>query len=215
MEIIDSDNEDDQLGTCLAHDNNQLLISNTARLSKRWTAPIYAFYHAVPEIAYVDGRRCHIFSCAERSCKFHCRRFLDKGDANSTGNLRKHVKTCWGEEALKAAEEAKTVDIARENVVNALNQSGSISAAFERKGKGKVTYSNRQHTKTETRTELVRWVSENLRPFSIVKDRGFQCLMKTGRPHYHLPSPMTLSRDVKTVFARTRDRIAKLLRVSH
>jgi hypothetical protein len=30
------------------------------------------------------------------------------------------------------------------------------------------------------RAEIVRWVSENLRPFEIVRDRGFQSLMKTG-----------------------------------
>jgi hypothetical protein len=47
----------------------------------------------------------------------------------------------------------------------------------------------------------VRWVSESLRPFSIVKDRGFLCLMKTGRPEYYLPLPSTVSRDVRLVFA--------------
>ena len=63
------------------------------------------------------------------------------------------------------------------------------------------------------RAEIVRWVSESMRPFSIVEDRGFQCLMKTGRPDYYLPSASTVSRDVKLVFARTRERIAKLLQV--
>lgn len=64
------------------------------------------------------------------------------------------------------------------------------------------------------RAELVRWVAESLRPFDIVKDRGFQSLMKTGRPEYYLPSPRTVSRDVKLVFARTRQRIAKMLQAS-
>jgi hypothetical protein len=63
------------------------------------------------------------------------------------------------------------------------------------------------------RTEIVRWVLENLRPFKIVSDRGFQSLMKTGRPDYHILSPSTVSRDVKTVFAHTRQRIAKMLQV--
>jgi hypothetical protein len=115
---------------------------------------------------------------------------------------------------LKAAEAVENIGKARDVVVKALNETGSISAAFERKGKGKVTYSNRQHTRAETRVELVRWVSKSLRPFDIVNDESFQCLMKTGRPGYYLPSPKTVSRDVKTVFARTRIRIAKLLRVS-
>jgi hypothetical protein len=64
------------------------------------------------------------------------------------------------------------------------------------------------------RAEIVRWVSENTRPFSIVGDRGFKNLMKTGQPEYYLPSPSTVSRDVRVVFARSRQRIAALLRVS-
>jgi hypothetical protein len=63
------------------------------------------------------------------------------------------------------------------------------------------------------RAELVRWVCESLRPFAIVKDRGFLSLMKTGRPEYYLPSPETVSRDVKQVFARTRSRVSKMLKV--
>jgi hypothetical protein len=63
------------------------------------------------------------------------------------------------------------------------------------------------------RAEIVRWVSESKRPFKIVKDRGFQKLMKTGRPEYYIPSPETVSRDVKKVFVRVRKRIAKLLKV--
>jgi hypothetical protein len=52
-----------------------------------------------------------------------------------------------------------------------------------------------------------------MRPFKIVKDRGFQSLMKTGRPDYYIPSPQTVSRDVKQVFVRCRQRIAKMLQV--
>jgi hypothetical protein len=63
------------------------------------------------------------------------------------------------------------------------------------------------------RAEIVRWVSENKRPFAIIKDRGFQSLMKTGRPDYHIPSPETVSRDVKNVFIRVRKQIAHMLQV--
>ncbi len=65
-----------------------------------------------------------------------------------------------------------------------------------------------------SRAEIVKWVAQSLRPFSVVRDPGFLSLMKTGRPGYYVPSPSTVSRDVKTVFARTRVRIAQLLRVS-
>jgi hypothetical protein len=64
------------------------------------------------------------------------------------------------------------------------------------------------------RAEIVRWVAESLRPFSIVEDKGFHCLMKTGRPSYYLPSRWTVSRDVRLVFAQTRNRVAKILMVS-
>jgi coproporphyrinogen III oxidase len=36
--------------------------------------------------------------------------------------------------------------------------------------------------------------------------------MKTGRPEYYIPSPTTVSRDVKQVFVNVRRRIAKMLR---
>ena len=61
--------------------------------------------------------------------------------------------------------------------------------------------------------EIVRWVAESMRPFKIVDDRGFQCLMKTGRPDYYIPSARTVSRDVKKIFTQCRQRIAKSLNV--
>jgi len=67
------------------------------------------------------------------------------------------VEACWGEDALKAGMAAATAKDARESVVNELKGSGSITAAFERKGKGKgkVTFSHRQHTKTETKSVIL------------------------------------------------------------
>ena len=77
------------------------------------------------------------------------RRYLDKKDAKSTSNMRKHAKLCWGEETVKLADEAKNVQEARTTISGV--KDGSITASFERKGKGKVTYSHRQHTRTETK----------------------------------------------------------------
>jgi hypothetical protein len=87
----------------------------------------------------------------------------------------------------------------------------SITAVFERKGKGKVSYSHRQHTQTEARAAIIQWVSESKRSFNIVSDRGFQCLMKTRRPEIHIPSPSTVSHDVKKVFVNVRKCMAKML----
>ena len=61
----------------------------------------------------------------------------------------------------------------------------------------------------------MRWVAESKRPFQIVNDRGFQSLMKTGRPEYHIPSMHTVSRDVKQAFVAARKRVAKMLQVSY
>ncbi|KAF8500131.1 hypothetical protein F5888DRAFT_1598715, partial [Russula emetica] len=162
------------------------------RLSKRWLSPIYAFFNPTPDIKYVNGCRCHIFKCTAKSCKQRICRFLDKGDAGSTSNLRKHTLSCWGEASVKSITELSNIKDTWESV-ESVKETGFITASFERKGKGKMTYSHRQHTKTETKAEIVRWVSESLWPFSIVKDRGFICLMKTGRPEYYIPSPSSVS----------------------
>jgi hypothetical protein len=87
----------------------------------------------------------------------------------------------------------------------------SITAAFEQKGKGKVTFSHRQHTKTKLRAEIVWWVAESKSPFGIVSNHRFQSLMKTGRPEYCIPSPATVSCDIKMVFANAQKQIAKML----
>ncbi|KAF8550525.1 hypothetical protein OG21DRAFT_1384020, partial [Imleria badia] len=181
------------------------------RLQKEWISPVYAFFNPTPTIREIDGRHVHEFACSARGCKVNVRRYLDTKDARSTGNMRKHVRLCWGAEILDAADNAKDASEVRTNIVGSVQRTGSIAAAFERKGKGKISYSHRQHTRSETRAEIVRWLSENQRPFSIIADRGFQSLMKTGRPEYYLPSPDTVSRDTKQVFARTRMRIARML----
>jgi len=106
--------------------------------------------------------------------------FLDMKDSTSTSNLRKHVESCWGKDALEVGMAAGTAKDACESVVKEIKGSGSITAAFERKGKGKVTFSHHQHTKTETksvtlpcqesvpyliilfRAEIVHWVAKDL-----------------------------------------------------
>ena len=67
---------------------------------------------------------------------------------------------------------------------------------------------------SSSRAELVRWVSESLRPFDNVKDCGFQSLMKTGRPEYYIPSPSTVACDVQLIFVQTQQRVATMLQVS-
>jgi len=148
----------------------------------------------------------------------------------STSNLWRHAVKCWGEENVDATR-GHPVDEIHE-ATKGVSPSGSIMAAFEHKGKGKVSYSHCQHTRTETRyflnslwmrivlnetlnrAEIVHWVAESSWPLNIVKDHGFQSLMKTRRLEYWLPSPSTSAQDVKLVFAKTRNRIARILKVS-
>ena len=162
---------------------------------KEWTSPVYAFYHPKPKIELVKGRRSHVFRCLGKNCKVRIRRFMDTKDARSTSNMRKHVKSChgWGKAVLDAADSAKNAEEVREKIVKGILWDGSITEAFERKSNGKPTYSNRPHTHTEVKAEIVRWVCESIRPFDIVYDVRFLVLMKTGRPEYYIPSPITVS----------------------
>ena len=129
-------------------------------MAKEWTSPIYGFFQPRPTIETVNGRRCHEFQCAAPLCKGKgtrpriVRRFLDKADRNSTSNMHKHAKNCWGDEIVSKALGTKgelTVDEVRKSLGNAKLHDGSITASFERKGKERVTFSTRQHTYTETR----------------------------------------------------------------
>ena len=111
----------------------------------------------MPTVQYIDGRKAHVFECGAKKC--HCRnrfvrRFLDKGDAKSTGNLRRHATKCWGEEAVAAADNTRDIKTAQEALGDAKNVDGSITALFQRAAKGRMTYSHRQHTKAEARYVL-------------------------------------------------------------
>jgi hypothetical protein len=76
-------------------------------------------------------------------------------DKASTGNLIKHARSCWGEEAWNAANECKNAAEARESITKPILKTGSIMVMFKWVGKSKVMYSHRMHTKPETRTEIV------------------------------------------------------------
>ena len=92
---------------------------------------MYAFYQAVPDIKYVEGCHMHVFECVAKSCTYKCRHFLDGPDHSSTGNLIKHVKSCWGEAAYEAAMACKHAKDAHESVVKLLTKTGTITAALE------------------------------------------------------------------------------------
>ncbi|PIL30443.1 hypothetical protein GSI_07142 [Ganoderma sinense ZZ0214-1] len=179
-------------------------------MQQRWPSTIYAFYKPTPKIQYEGSRCAHIFKCANRGCDVTVRHFLDKKDHSSTSNLRAHAVKCWGPETVTAAAEVASVQVVRKEIVGSILKTGSITAHFEYKA-SQITYSTRQHSRTEMCVEIVKWVCESLRAFRIVEDPGFKVLMKTGRPGYYLPSTSTVARDVADVFQQSRSQIAKML----
>ena len=116
----------------------------------------------MPSIVTIDGQRVHEFTCTTSGCKGRgrnpriVRRYLDTSDRNSTGNLRKHARLCWGDENVLGADACGNLDNARDGLDNAKKlKDGSITAAFDRKGKGNVTFSIRQHDKVQTRSVAI------------------------------------------------------------
>ncbi|PPQ85854.1 hypothetical protein CVT26_001954 [Gymnopilus dilepis] len=175
-----------------------------------WKSPIYSFYEPIPTVEYIE-------TPDHRWRKYLCNRYLDSPtDRTSTGNLGKHAKICWGPEVYGMAMqlECGTIGEARTQVLKPFNASGTITASFKQAGKGKVTYMARNHTKAEIKVAIVCWLSECIRPFKIVEDCGFQCLMKTGWPELYIPSASTISRDVKIAFVRSCKKIAKFRQTS-
>jgi hypothetical protein len=131
-----------------------VLTKDSERLQKEWCSPIYAFFQPTPKIIEINDRHAHKFKCSARGCKATVCQFLDKKDAFSTGNMRKHVRSCWahwGADILAAANSAKDLEEVWMKIVKDALQNGSITAAFEQKKI--VTYSHHQHTRVEIRYE--------------------------------------------------------------
>jgi hypothetical protein len=120
-------------------------------LKKDWNSPVYAFFKPVPNVGHEGGHRYHEFLCAAKGCQKKVWHYLDKKDAKSMSNMQTHAKLCWGADVVEAADRTKNAKEACDSVIKPLTKDGSIMAIFECVGKGKVTYSHRQHMKTETK----------------------------------------------------------------
>ncbi|KIM56446.1 hypothetical protein SCLCIDRAFT_1146699, partial [Scleroderma citrinum Foug A] len=127
------------------------------QLMKEWSSPIYTFFSPTPHIQYMNDRCCHVFKCLAKGCRHHVQHFLDTSDKSSTSNMWKHVKSCWGDNILSTILDAKDLVAACCEVQGHIGNA-SITMAFERKGREKVTYSHRQHSKSETRYEHITFV---------------------------------------------------------
>jgi hypothetical protein len=118
-------------------------------MKKKWRAPIYGFFKAMPEIEYKDERRSHVFHCLADGCDNVVWRFV--GRDSSTSNLIKHAKKCFGEDTVKAATSAKNAMEVRDKIVGGMLKNGKLTTVFERKDRQRVSYSHRQHSKVETK----------------------------------------------------------------
>ena len=172
-------------------------------------------------IELVNGQHIHVFECNAGHCRGKgknarfVRRNLSTADATSTSNLRKHATLCWGKEVVDAAKAAGSALEAREVLKKKDGlRDGSIAVEFARVGQGKPTFSTHPPTKLESRADHVRWMAESKRPFNLVKDYGYHRVMKNGRPAHYIPSDKSIARDLREVFVKTREQIAKKLQVS-
>lgn len=124
-------------------------------MRKSWVSYIYGFFNHDVALSYVDRRPYVEFICSANTCKARngrvVRRFLDTKDKGSTGNMKRHAVTCWGEETV-ANSSASDIEGVRKGL--AMKRDGSITAAFQAKGKGVVTYSMTALTKEEIRYEV-------------------------------------------------------------
>lgn len=121
-------------------------------MSKKWDAPLYVFFKPSATIKYVGSHKAHVFECGAACCHYKSKfvqQFLYTGDAGLTSNMHQHMKLCWGDEAVTAADTTGNVQIAHNALLKQKGGNGSITSAFEWVEKEKITYSQCTHTKLE------------------------------------------------------------------
>ncbi|KAG6807412.1 hypothetical protein H0H92_007644 [Tricholoma furcatifolium] len=179
------------------------------RLQATWRSPVYSFFKPKVEISYEGERKVHIFHCAAKRCKEKgsVRRYQDSKDKAATSNLKTHAIKCFGEDVVNAVFHKDD---------STLSRNGSIFAAFARQGQQPVSISHRalstdetQHVSSFSLARIALWCAESNRPMKLVTDRQFTILMKAGRPGTSIPSPSTVSRDVKATFEVRIDEIIR------
>lgn len=67
------------------------------------------------------------------------------------------------------------------------------------------------YTKPSFRYLVAKWIFRNHRPFSIIQDQELMQMLRMLYAKVEVPSPNTVSRDVREVFALSRKQVAKIL----
>ncbi|KAE9398171.1 hypothetical protein BT96DRAFT_758373, partial [Gymnopus androsaceus JB14] len=110
------------------------------------------------------------------------------------GALIQHSKSCWGDEAVKAVQESKSLEKARDALKKFGKKSQSKLTAALRTVKGWAeSFSTQPPSKKSIRVVTAHWVSESARPFWIVQDRCYRWLQQEGQPDRYVPSKETIS----------------------
>ncbi|KAJ3965036.1 hypothetical protein EV361DRAFT_1021729 [Lentinula raphanica] len=141
-------------------------------LARRKSA-VYAFFDANPEVEFDKSNEAEyiVYRCTK--CKEKMRQGWKTGDKGSTGNMRDHVRRCWGEEALAAIKDS-TLEQARVGVKElSKGKQTTLTAIITTVQTWYKTYSTRPPDKEKIRTE----VSGGFRKRD---DRRNMCRVKTA-----------------------------------
>jgi len=99
------------------------------------TVPIYAFYHSVPDIEFDQkgSPKYTVYACC--NCRSKQKQGLS-GTDDFVGVLHRHAKKCWGDKAVKAAQDSKNISRARKAVQKFGSKKQSMLTAALRTVKG-------------------------------------------------------------------------------
>lgn len=135
-----------------------------------------------------EGPHRGMFPCMRLGCEYKATRTLYTTDESSTGNMHKHVATCYGVDAfMDAKSTGKTADEVRVT------------------GRGNHATPCASQPKRPPSARFVRWCAENGRPWIISEDESFLHLMKDGRPDMYVPSASTVAKDTRAAFELAKD----------
>ncbi len=125
---------------------------SAVHLHTEWKSPIYGFYDEDIQLVIIDNRKAILFQCAARGCGKTLQRFHDTHDRSSSGNLHKHTRLCWGEEAVGQAKAIGDATRVRSCIVQGLQKNSDITEYFRlEKAAKKPLYLHQQMSRAQTR----------------------------------------------------------------
>jgi hypothetical protein len=144
--------------------------------------------------------------------------------------MRDHILQCWGEDIWNNAKDLK-LEPAKEIIrksrtmknikltemltrLPSLKGTFSLSLPLMKKYDMCQIYLLLCLLTSLPSVTIARWVSESMRPFHIVKDRGLQWLCKMEWPHFYLPDETTVAKDVKFLYSWSERQLAEELQVN-